>query len=294
VDLEPKAMAVLLVLAERSGQVVRSDELIRRVWHGRPMSDNPVYKAVAKLRRALRDDAVEPRYIETISRKGYRLLIEPQPLPAARVEHMDMGAAAPRLPKIKRTPTRRASLALSAWLGVASLSAFYLMWPHAVPAHVHPALSRLPVETELLYESARLELQARRPGFAHRLRRDAEALIEDAPELADGHALRAVACSAELSESLSTPLAALQSRANALSGPLHCARESSRRAMELDSRSPLAIMAVRFAERERADACASSAGACFADSVRVVSDRGPHRRAARPGNEASMRVARMR
>jgi hypothetical protein len=168
------------------------------------------------------------------------------------------------------------------------------MWPQAVPAHVHPALSRLPLETQLLYESARVELQARRPGFAHRLRRDAEALIEDAPELADGHALRAVACSVELSESLRPSLAALQSRPSALSDPLQCARESSRRAMELDTRSPLGTMAVRLAEQERADACASSAGACFADSVRVVSDRGPHRRATRPGDEASMRVAHVR
>ena len=80
VELEPKTMAVLLALAARPGEVVSSEELIRDIWHDRAMGDNPVYKSVAKLRRALDDEADEPRYIETIPRKGYRLLMKPQPL----------------------------------------------------------------------------------------------------------------------------------------------------------------------------------------------------------------------
>lgn len=82
VELEPKTMAVLLALAARPGDVVSSDELIRDIWHDRAMGDNPVYKSVAKLRRALDDEADEPRYIETIPRKGYRLLVKPQSLAA--------------------------------------------------------------------------------------------------------------------------------------------------------------------------------------------------------------------
>jgi hypothetical protein len=50
-DLEPKTMEVLVVLADHTGEVVSSATLINCVWHGRPMGDNPVYKAVAKLRR---------------------------------------------------------------------------------------------------------------------------------------------------------------------------------------------------------------------------------------------------
>jgi DNA-binding winged helix-turn-helix (wHTH) protein len=79
-DLEPKTMEVLVVLADHTGEVVSSATLINCVWHGRPMGDNPVYKAVAKLRRALHDDAAAPRYIETIPRKGYRLLVAPSPV----------------------------------------------------------------------------------------------------------------------------------------------------------------------------------------------------------------------
>lgn len=80
VDLEPKAMAVLLALAEQSGCVVSSEELVHLVWHDRPLGDNPVYKVVAKLRRALGDEADQPKYIETIPRKGYRLLVAPAPV----------------------------------------------------------------------------------------------------------------------------------------------------------------------------------------------------------------------
>ncbi len=94
VELEPKTMAVLLALAARPGEVVSSDELIRDIWHDRAMGDNPVYKSVAKLRRALDDEADEPRYIETIPRKGYRLLMKPQPLAEARPDAPTSGRRA--------------------------------------------------------------------------------------------------------------------------------------------------------------------------------------------------------
>ena len=75
--VEPKIMAVLEALAERSGEVVSTDELIDTVWDGRALGDNPVYGAIAKLRRALGDEAREPRYIETVARRGYRLAAVP-------------------------------------------------------------------------------------------------------------------------------------------------------------------------------------------------------------------------
>jgi len=110
VELEPKTMAVLLALAARPGEVVGSDELIRDVWHGRPMGDNPVYKSIAKLRRALEDEAEEPRYIETIPRKGYRLIEKPQPAVAPRQE------AQP--PWRRAWPGIAAAAALAAVIGV--------------------------------------------------------------------------------------------------------------------------------------------------------------------------------
>lgn len=80
VTLEPKTMAVLVYLSEHPNEVVSADEIINAVWGGRPMGDNPVYKAVAKLRRALGDDSAGPRFIATIARKGYRLMAEVRPV----------------------------------------------------------------------------------------------------------------------------------------------------------------------------------------------------------------------
>lgn len=69
-------MEVLVYLCRRPGSVVSADEIIESVWGGRPMGDNPVYKSVAKLRRALGDDANSPTYIETVAKKGYRLVAD--------------------------------------------------------------------------------------------------------------------------------------------------------------------------------------------------------------------------
>ncbi|MEZ5463536.1 winged helix-turn-helix domain-containing protein [Dokdonella sp.] len=88
-SVEPKAMAVLVHLARQPDRVVSADELIDHVWLGRPMGDNPVYRCIAQLRRALGDDPRSPRYVLTVPTKGYRLIapiapldVEPeQPLP---------------------------------------------------------------------------------------------------------------------------------------------------------------------------------------------------------------------
>lgn len=76
VRVEPKAMDVLLGLARTPREVVETEELIKVAWGDRPMGDNPVYKCIAQLRKALGDNLQSPEYIETIPRKGYRLVAE--------------------------------------------------------------------------------------------------------------------------------------------------------------------------------------------------------------------------
>ncbi len=74
VALEPRAMEVLVHLASRPGEVVSSDELIDAVWQGRVVGDGAVYKTIHRLRDALGDDRDDVRYIQTIPKRGYRLL----------------------------------------------------------------------------------------------------------------------------------------------------------------------------------------------------------------------------
>jgi len=65
--LEPKAMAVLLLLARRAGEVISREELLATVWSGSVVGDDTLTQAVIKLRKALGDDTRSPRYIETIA-----------------------------------------------------------------------------------------------------------------------------------------------------------------------------------------------------------------------------------
>ncbi|MCC4604698.1 winged helix-turn-helix domain-containing protein [Xanthomonas campestris] len=74
IALEPRMMEVLIALAERAGEVVSAEQLLIEVWHGSFYGDNPVHKTIAQLRRKLGDDSRQPRFIETIRKRGYRLL----------------------------------------------------------------------------------------------------------------------------------------------------------------------------------------------------------------------------
>jgi transcriptional activator of cad operon len=60
IKLEPKAMQLLMCLAERAGQVVSVDELLEVVWKEVVVSQDSVYAAVAALRRTLGDDRKTP------------------------------------------------------------------------------------------------------------------------------------------------------------------------------------------------------------------------------------------
>jgi len=85
VQLEPKMMDVLVRLARDPGAVVSREDLIDAVWPEVFISESVLTRAIAGLRRALGDDARSPRFIETISKRGYRLVGEPSltpPVPA--------------------------------------------------------------------------------------------------------------------------------------------------------------------------------------------------------------------
>ncbi len=86
VRVESKAMEVLMVLAEAAPNVASSATVLKRVWPDVVVIDNVVYQAVAQLRKAMGDDARAPRYIETLPRRGYRLVSPittmPRDLPA--------------------------------------------------------------------------------------------------------------------------------------------------------------------------------------------------------------------
>jgi DNA-binding winged helix-turn-helix (wHTH) protein/tetratricopeptide (TPR) repeat protein len=78
VRLTPKALALLCFLAEQQGRVVTKDELFDALWPRKPVGDAALVTCIQELRKALRDNARHPRYIETLHRRGYRFIARPE------------------------------------------------------------------------------------------------------------------------------------------------------------------------------------------------------------------------
>ncbi|WP_102795330.1 winged helix-turn-helix domain-containing protein [Bowmanella denitrificans] len=76
VQLEPKAMDVLLCLCKAQGQVISAQQIVVNCWGSNEIGDNSLHKVINQLRRALDDSASAPRFIETIRKRGYRILAE--------------------------------------------------------------------------------------------------------------------------------------------------------------------------------------------------------------------------
>ncbi|MGV6806910.1 MAG: winged helix-turn-helix domain-containing protein [bacterium] len=79
VHLEPKVMEVLLCLVKYQGEVVSRDTLIDEVWNT-VVTDEVLSRAISLLRTCLEDDSKAPVYIQTVPKKGYRLIKDIKPL----------------------------------------------------------------------------------------------------------------------------------------------------------------------------------------------------------------------
>ena len=78
VPLQGLPFQILTILVDQPGEWITREELRQRLWHADTFVDfdHSINTAIGKLRRALGDDADEPRYIETLPRHGYRLMAE--------------------------------------------------------------------------------------------------------------------------------------------------------------------------------------------------------------------------
>lgn len=74
VPLTPKLLALLQQLARNTGRLVTKEELLNGVWGGCHVERSVLKASVAQLRRALGDSVEAPRFIETVSRHGYRFV----------------------------------------------------------------------------------------------------------------------------------------------------------------------------------------------------------------------------
>ena len=78
IGVEPKAHAVLLQLLSHAGEAMERERLLDTVWGHRHVTPSVLNRIVAQLRRALGDDASNPRYIQTLHGRGYRFMVQPE------------------------------------------------------------------------------------------------------------------------------------------------------------------------------------------------------------------------
>lgn len=141
VRIEPKAMEVLMALADRAGCVVGREELLQAVWPGVVVGDEVLTQAIIKLRKALGDNPRSPSYIETISKRGYRLIA-----PVGSVERPALSSLSPaRTPAPARRRRFPAPWALAAILIAVAAAGFALrsdVQPARTPATEQLAVGR--------------------------------------------------------------------------------------------------------------------------------------------------------
>jgi DNA-binding winged helix-turn-helix (wHTH) protein len=87
IHVEPKTMDLLIHLAHNAGELVGTKDMVSEVWAGCFVTEDVLSNTIWKLRHAFHDDPQKPRYIETIYKKGYRLVA-----PVRFPEHMLSGA----------------------------------------------------------------------------------------------------------------------------------------------------------------------------------------------------------
>jgi len=115
VQLEPRAMMVLLYLASKPEEVFSRSEIMDDVWTDSIVNDEALTRIISLLRQALEDDPKKPRFIETIYKRGYRMLAIPGKVPSTP-------ASVPANPTILEKNPNRRPLMVSAVLVVLVLA----------------------------------------------------------------------------------------------------------------------------------------------------------------------------
>src|SRR5579863_7175552 len=74
--LERIPMEVLFLLVERRGQLVTRDEIIEKLWGKNTFldTDNAINTAIRKIRQVLKDNPEQPRFVQTVTGRGYRFI----------------------------------------------------------------------------------------------------------------------------------------------------------------------------------------------------------------------------
>src|ERR1035438_5153389 len=101
--LERIPLEILLLLSERAAEIVTREEIVARVWGSDVFldTDNSIRGAIRKIRQVLKDDSEQPRFIQTVTGRGYRFIAPVTGLPSDASPAEAAIAEAPKLEEEK-------------------------------------------------------------------------------------------------------------------------------------------------------------------------------------------------
>jgi transcriptional activator of cad operon len=171
--LEPKVADLLFLLAARAGQAVTREQIMAALWPGQVVGEDSLARAVFKLRQALGDEAKSPRFIETLSKRGYRWLAAPEPSTDDAGLAVSPGSPASNTPA-RRPPRRWPRLvSFAALLGVVLAGTWWFAGARHAPQDRPPGVASLTAQADDFYfqfsradNEAAIELYERVLGLA--------------------------------------------------------------------------------------------------------------------------------
>ncbi|MEM7019616.1 MAG: winged helix-turn-helix domain-containing protein, partial [Pseudomonadota bacterium] len=134
VHVEPKVMDVLLCLAKQPGQVISRDDLFMQVWGDVVVSEEVLTRCISELRTLLGDTSRERRFIKTIPKRGYALIMVVTPLSTPDEEPLE-GARETASVKSASTPLSRPvrshqQMPMTAFLIMLSITLGWFLYQH--------------------------------------------------------------------------------------------------------------------------------------------------------------------
>jgi TolB-like protein/DNA-binding winged helix-turn-helix (wHTH) protein/Tfp pilus assembly protein PilF len=148
--LEPTPFGILSLLIEQRGQLVSRQEIVERIW-GKGVfldTDNSINGGIRKIRQALNDDPENPRFIQTVTGRGYRFIAplvetEPETPAGARLTTVQSAPAEKTIDPVPNLRRKfRSALTLAASLIVIALLALWM-----VPVFSHRTAATSPIRS---------------------------------------------------------------------------------------------------------------------------------------------------
>jgi TolB-like protein/DNA-binding winged helix-turn-helix (wHTH) protein len=137
VPLAPKVFDTLLLLVEKHGQLVQKEELLKVLWPDTVVEEVGLAHNVSQLRRVLGDSAEDPKFIETLPKRGYRFIAAVRALDEPAARHASLLASGMASSAVRIAAWSRPAIVVTlAVLGLVAATSAYLYLPRTGPRAV--------------------------------------------------------------------------------------------------------------------------------------------------------------